>query len=163
MHPRVQFDSLIGVERGGDPDWEAEIGSLTPELWEALVDFLAAQTADSSSCYFGLWDGWGWGGEVMRGPRLSADGRDYMLFTGALDRWASLFVGEREHHWQSPQLCWPEDRSWCVATEIDFDSTYIGGSTELIAAVTADGRFESCPAEPSDRVDYAGDEINGVP
>jgi hypothetical protein len=188
MHPRVQFDSLIGVERGGARDWEAEIGTLEPKLWAALSEVLAGHTADPSSCYFALWDGWGWDSgqfatlrfagsaeltsgsepplfpeQVMRGPRLSLEDRAYMLFEGPLDAWPSLFVDRLERHWQSPQLCWPPDRSWCAATEIDFDSTYVSGSVELIAALLDDPHFESYPVQPTDRVDYRGDEINGVP
>jgi hypothetical protein len=173
MHPRVQFDSLIGVERGGDRDWEAEVGTLSPDLWEELSDVLRHHAADPSSCYFALWDGWGWASgnvepaalpaEAVQGPRLSLEARDYLLFDGPLDAWASLFVDRLEGHWQSPQLCWPRDRTWCVATEIDYDSTYIGGSAELVAAVLEDPRFDSYPAQASDRVDFGGDDVNGLP
>jgi hypothetical protein len=189
MHPRVQFDSLIGVDRYSrrHRDWEAEIGTLSRDLWTALSEVLRRHTSDASSCYFALWDGWGWDAgqrvtlgfakegqtesvsepafapEVMRGPRLSLPGRDYFVLEGPLDGWPSLFVGCLERDWHSPQLCWPADLSWCLATEIDFDSTYIGGSAELVGAVLSDARFESYPAQPSDRVDYEGDEINGVP
>jgi hypothetical protein len=195
MHPRVQFDSLIGVSRyGGHRDWEAKIGTLSPELWEALTDVLARHTSGAGSAYFALWDGWGWDAgqrgsvvattedqpatsyrmnwaskpdafppEVMRGPRLSLPGRHYSLFKGPLDAWPSVFFGNAEGEWQSPQLCWPHDRAWCVATEIDFDSTYVGGPPALIAAVLEDPRFESYPAEPTDRVDMGGDELNGLP
>lgn len=29
---------------------------------------------------------------------------------------------------QSANLAWPSDHAWCIATEIDFNTTYIGGS-----------------------------------
>jgi hypothetical protein len=189
MHPRVQFDSLIGVSRyGGDRDWEAQIGTLSPELWAALFDVLSRHMDGAASCYFALWDGWGWDTgqrtsllaatpretdgisespafppEVIRGPRLSLPGRDYFLLQGPPDAWPSLFVDGLEHEWRSPQLCWPPDHGWCAATEIDFDSTYVGGSPELIGEVLEDPRFESYPAQATDRVDMGGDEINGLP
>ena len=28
--------------------------------------------------------------------------------------------------WQTPNLWWSDERSWCVATEIDLNTTYIG-------------------------------------
>jgi len=37
----------------------------------------------------------------------------------------------------------PADRAWCVATEIDFAWTYVGGSRELIDAILADARLEA--------------------
>lgn len=32
----------------------------------------------------------------------------------------------------TPSLWWPDDRTWCVATEIDFRWTYVGGSQVCI-------------------------------
>lgn len=57
-------------------------------------------------------------------------------------------------------LFWPGDRAWCVATEIDLDSTYVGGSVELIADLLADPRLEAFPAEVTDDVTAGSDEIN---
>ena len=36
---------------------------------------------------------------------------------------------------QSPNLLWPRDRSWIMATEIDFNVTLIGGSESLVATI----------------------------
>ncbi len=33
---------------------------------------------------------------------------------------------------QTPNLWWPEDRAWFVATEIDLAWTYVGGREALI-------------------------------
>ncbi|WP_327045800.1 hypothetical protein OG320_29665 [Microbispora sp. NBC_01189] len=48
---------------------------------------------------------------------------------------------------QSPSLFWPADRAWCVATEIDFDSTFVGGSTAAIGAVLTAPMLEAWPIE----------------
>lgn len=48
----------------------------------------------------------------------------------------------------TPQLLWPEDHTWVVATEIDTDSTIVAGSRQLIASVLADGRFEAFEVRP---------------
>jgi hypothetical protein len=61
---------------------------------------------------------------------------------------------------QSPSLFWPEDRAWCVATEIDLDSTYVGGSPQLIEALLNDPRFEAWPAQLEDPIDSGGDDVN---
>jgi hypothetical protein len=52
---------------------------------------------------------------------------------------------------QSPNLWWPDDRSWCVATEVDFSWTYVGGSHALIERVLADPALEARPTQSSDR------------
>jgi len=71
--------------------------------------------------------------EVLAGPRLSHPNRDYLLFHGPLR--AALGIGRQvTADWrlpQSPSLLWPSDRSWVLATEIDFDSTLVGGTAQL--------------------------------
>jgi hypothetical protein len=118
--------------------------------------------------------------EVMDGPRVRLPGRDYILFEGPLN--AATEMGQRYAEQiaaahpdvdleargidvdaftpQSPSLFWPDDRSWCVATEIDLDSTYVGGSQALVDAILADSQFEPLPA---DLDDSGRDEINPPP
>ena len=63
-------------------------------------------------------------------------------------------------HRESPNLIWPADRSWFVASEIDLDSTFVGGSTELINDLLADSRLEAWPASPADPVIADSDVLN---
>jgi hypothetical protein len=63
---------------------------------------------------------------------------------------------------QSPNLWWPEDRAWFVATEIDYAWTYIGGSTELIDELLADDRLEVLPARLTDKPFYDSDTVNAA-
>jgi hypothetical protein len=93
---------------------------------------------------------------TIDGPRVSIPDRDYILLEGALGA-ATGFDDE------PPSIFWPDDRAWCVATEIDLDSTYVGGSQALIPALFDDPRFEAWPAEPDDRVDAGADTINPTP
>jgi hypothetical protein len=68
-------------------------------------------------------------------------------------------------HWQgkswfepeSPNLWWPDDRAWCVATEIDLDSTYVGGSATMIRELLSDSRFEALEVRAADQ---RGDLVN---
>ena len=59
----------------------------------------------------------------------------------------SLTDSQDDH---SPNLWWPDDRAWCVATEIDLAWTYVGGSAALISDVLASPRLEAQPASPND-------------
>lgn len=61
---------------------------------------------------------------------------------------------------QSPNLFWPADLAWCVATEIDLPYTYVGGSAALVEDVLAHPALEAWPAEPSDPVSYDSDDVN---
>jgi hypothetical protein len=200
MHPRVQFDSLIGAERGESRSYEPDVGELPPSLLSDLCGVLAAHTATPERCWFCLWEGWGWVDgapsaaiitdsadepaiemppafppDIMDGPRVSLPGRDYILLEGPLAAATELGwrIGELvrgaypdvdidtvEFEPQSPNLFWPEDRAWCVATEIDLDSTYVGGSEALVRAILADPRFEAWRAGLDDPIDSGGDDVN---
>ena len=81
-------------------------------------------------------------------------GRDMLLFDGPLD--AVTTIGWRTPmddrlHRRSPQWWWPADRSWFVATEIDFPWSYVAGSTALIRSLMNDQRLETARVRPSDR------------
>jgi len=84
--------------------------------------------------------------EMRAGPRVRLPHRDYLLFTGPVEA-ASAFVGQ-EH--QTPNLWWPADRIWCVASEIDLPWTYVGGSEQAVRALLSDARIEALPASPGD-------------
>ncbi|MDO5494425.1 MAG: hypothetical protein Q4G64_01765, partial [bacterium] len=89
-------------------------------------------------------------------PKLETPGRAYHLLRGDLaDLEAIVTLEEVEipggGTWsdhQSPSLWWPADRAWCVATEIDFDSTLVGGSAAAIDAVLASPDLEALPIHP---------------
>ncbi|TMD41293.1 MAG: hypothetical protein E6I88_07925 [Chloroflexi bacterium] len=54
--------------------------------------------------------------------------------------------------WQTPNLWWPEDRSWCVATEIDLAETYVGGSDACIARILEDRGLDAFPMRLDARI-----------
>jgi hypothetical protein len=62
-------------------------------------------------------------------PRVMAQERRHFLFKGPLE----AACGFEPANWKlSPNLWWPDDRSWCVITEIEGFSTYVGGSRAAI-------------------------------
>lgn len=94
--------------------------------------------------------GWelSFGREALAFPRVQFPAREYVLLEGPLDAVAE--IGERTHfqgrsHFEShsPNLWWPDDQAWCVATEIDHQSTYVGGPEGLISELLIDARFEA--------------------
>jgi len=98
-------------------------------------------------------------------PRVHHPGRNYLLLEGPLT--AALQLGDRHPgsfiEPQSPNICWPQDHAWCLASEIDFDSTLVGGSTEMVNDILNDPRFEAWPVQPDDSIAADGDRINQVP
>jgi hypothetical protein len=96
---------------------------------------------------------------VLGGPRVSVADRSYYLLCGPLADVGDLFdlLGH-----QSPKVWWPDDRTWCVSTEIDFAWTYVGGSVTAIDATLSDHRLEALLATPSDRFAYDSDVRNAA-
>ncbi|MBF6131620.1 hypothetical protein IU501_01195 [Nocardia otitidiscaviarum] len=107
---------------------------------------------------------------VDAGPFLCWPGRDFLLLDTGLAEladpgwvyaaglgWTSDFPGVM------PQLLWPADHAWVVASEIDFDSTIVAGSRALIDAVLADNRFEAFEIAEESDLSWDGDTINCAP
>ena len=75
--------------------------------------------------------------ELATVPRFALPDRTYYLMEGPV----AAVVGMRDPvtgHWRNPDLFWPDDRQWFVATDIDFWSIYIGGSNDFIADLARD-------------------------
>jgi hypothetical protein len=93
---------------------------------------------------------------VASAPTFELPGRAYLLVRAPLSA-----VCECESELQAAaNLVWPDDCSWCVATEIDFDSTLVGGPQGLVDALREDTRLEVVKVRPEDRLDALGDRIN---
>lgn len=152
------------------------VGQLQPHVLTALTQILHRHTTTPERCWFAVWEGWGWmhpgahsilvapghsaheaptpdeGQLNLTGPKFSLPGRSYHLLTGPID--AASGTG----HWvtpewfkpQSPSLFWPDDHAWCVATEIDRDTTLIGGTEQLIDTITSSPVLEALPIAPDE-------------
>jgi hypothetical protein len=176
-HPGMQWHALVGsadplnVTGSLWPGEDPARGNLVPQALAPLCDALADHTATPERCLFCLWEGWGWfhtssmGPAAAGAPRLQLPGREYLLLAGPLH--AALQIG---HSYapnafapQSPNLFWPTDRAWCVASEIDFDSTLVGGTTELVDAILRAAEFDAWAVRPEDSLASDADRLNPVP
>ncbi|MGW9551218.1 hypothetical protein ACWG8W_09230 [Citricoccus zhacaiensis] len=61
---------------------------------------------------------------------------------------------------QSPNLAWPRDRAWTLASEIDFDSTLVAGSTGLIRAICTHPGLEAAVVQPETDLTAFADTVN---
>jgi hypothetical protein len=171
VHPFAQDvgslvpDAFAAYARIRHPD----AGTLDRPQLDALLEVLLRHAPETGSCWFAIWDGYAW----LHGPpamiTLTSDGstadppawltpppariqlpsRSLALYRGGLDVARALW----DLPWaQSPNLWWPDDRSWCVATEIDLTSTYLGGSAALVRDLLDDRRIDAQAAHPGDPI-----------
>ena len=60
-------------------------------------------------------------------------------------------------------LWWPDDRAWCVGTDIDLMTTYVGASRLAIASLLGDGSIEALAVSVDQLVTWDADTINPLP
>ena len=170
VHSQMQFERIAGLSEDihdmyKDPPWGSlpQYGSIPDRECRTLVDVLREFTSTPDRCFFCLWEGYGNIDTRLykASSRVRAPGRDYLLFRGPLDAVMS-FLDERAFpFWgDSPNIWWPEDHAWCVATDIDLFDTYVGGGRECIEAVLRNPDLEVLPTTIGARVDLYGDTIN---
>lgn len=111
--------------------------------------------------------------EISESPRLELPDRAYVLFTASARDlsdpawvlrapWRDLPA--EAHGFApsaiSPGILWPDDRAWTLTSEVDLDSTVIGGSVDLIAALCADDRIEALRIPEGADLTWDADEAN---
>lgn len=145
--PGAQFHEIAIPEEepAGPAPWRSQgprEGTLSADDAAAAVEMLAGRTTIPEHCWFCLWDGYGWDGAVLAsshddrfgragsssplrvrdpipaavrsGPRVVLPNRDYLLYEGPIGA-ALAFVDSED---QTPNLWWPQDRAWCVASDM---------------------------------------------
>ena len=99
---------------------------------------------------------------ILEAPKLKLPSRSYYLLQGPLGGALDLgWILTVEHFMpQSPNLFWPQDRAWCVASEIDLSCSLVAGSQALIDSLLADPRLETWQVSAEDSVAWNSDKIN---
>ena len=180
--------ALPPTDPGAPPPYDGQgprDGSLFEPDAEVLAGIGREWTATPEDCWFCVWDGYGWNsavsfvavddsgwplgavpspppdpvpGPVRSGPRVELPHRSYLLYRGPVE--AALTLPALDGTFaQCPNLWWPVDRAWCVASELDLPWTYVGGPRELVDAILADDRIEALPAAPDDPVGRVEDWV----
>lgn len=166
-------------------------GELPERLAKRLAEALAPYTREPGRCLFGVWEGWGvsgvmmlfregtsqedarrtkkaaeaklaaWQDSLRSAPTLALPSQRQMhVLEGSLDGVSEFY---EEQYRQTPSLWWPADRAWCVGTDIDLMTTYVGGSREAISALLDDEQLEALRVSAGQRVDWEADTINSLP
>lgn len=131
--------TLLARHLGGTRFWH----------YPASVSFIPDPGTD-----FGLSD---LAARVRSSPMFEHPHRRYLL---ARSPWSSVVELCRVPLGITSNLVWPDNRTRCLATEIDLDSTRVACDEECAAALLADGRLEALRIQPNDRLDPDGDVLN---
>lgn len=81
--------------------------------------------------------------------RLELPGRTHRLYSAGITEftdpeWPSRAPwADAEGDAHSPNILWPADRAWVLVTEVDYDSTIVGGSRALMGALLASPGVEA--------------------
>jgi hypothetical protein len=157
-HPLMEWGSITGSmdyfgEDNQTPLWDdaPAMGHLPEQVAERLAAVLRGHTTTPDDCWFGLSDTW------VPGPttsRLTVGGRAYLLVRGPVQLAAANLL---------PEPSSQSANAWCVASDIDLVTTYVGGSSACIAAVLADDGLETAPADAGQPVTWDADRVNPPP
>jgi hypothetical protein len=167
-HAAMEWVALTGDWRfltggGGQAGvWDVPptMGSLPIRQAAIMATVLDGFTATPGRCWFAIWDGYG-DPRVAAAPKVAMPNRPMALFAGPLSG-AVTSVAEPPRD-QRAQLWWPDDRQWCVATDVDLLTTYVGGSVACIDALLREHELEALPVSVDQSVTWQADTINPTP
>ncbi len=164
-HPLMQWGSVTGAMDYFENDDQAPLwhgaparGHLPVPVAERMVPVLSRHTTTPDVCWFGVAVG---GTIITDHTPLVLPSREYWLVNGPIELAMANFAAEPFE--QSANLWWPADRAWCVVTDVDLVTTYVGGTAACIGELLAVAGLEIAPADPRDRTTWDADEVNPVP
>jgi hypothetical protein len=126
---------------------------------EAFSEF----TRTPGVCWFAVWEGFddvsaNW----QHAPRFEIPARRMLLLRGTATD-ASVPLADEPWEDRSANLWWPDDHSWCVGTDVDLMTTYVGASARCVEALLADPRLEALRVSPDQAVTWDADGVNPLP
>lgn len=125
-HTNTPSDGVAAIWEGWGSGTSARCSSSRPSFLESKV----RQLIDGSRALLN--------NTLINDDVLELPGRNHRLYeVSALDlvdpAWpARAPWTDNDMHAQSPSILWPMDHTWVLATEVDYDSTIISGSQELV-------------------------------
>jgi hypothetical protein len=191
-HREMQWHAIVGSYDYSNfsgsrwPGSDPSRSELEAEKMDGLAAILARHTDTAEECFFGLSTiRGGVAEEFDAAPRFELPYREFVILAGPLAAINRIQLSNRhftvtrfyregeeppadyeppERFWrEAPNLIWPADRAWFLATEYDFDSTLLGGSRELIDAILTAPDLEAWEVDGEVSLQADADELNPVP
>jgi hypothetical protein len=163
-HPAMEWGSITGAMEyfdGADqsPVWNGApaLGHLPAHVAQRIAAVLRRHTGTPDDCWFGVPTEF----VAAEAPALSVGGGEFTLVRGPVELAAANMTPEPVE--QSAGLWWPADHAWCVATDADLVTTFVGGSAACIEALLADAGLEVAEVPVFQGVTWGTDEINPLP
>ena len=158
MHALAQWCGIYPPFNGGrSSEVDPDEGSIPAAVQEGILEHCPV----TGDVFYAVWVGLGFWEQPDDGPTMRGRG-GYRLFTGpkkVITTWPGM-----EPPWeQSANLIWPPDHAWCIATDIDWDSTLIAGDATLADALLTDQRLEAVEVNYMDDLSWFGDRLNPTP
>jgi hypothetical protein len=167
MHPTAEWGSLTGSWKlESQPGlWDAPpaIGSLPVAVAERLLVTLMKHTRTPELFWFGIWSGY----DGLPQPLVKSAGyfrlseREMLLLNGSGTAALTSPLGSDDT--QLANLWWPQDRSWCVSTDIDLMTTFVAGDDDCITSLLTQPNLEVLEASFKQRVTWDADTLNPLP
>ena len=143
------LEPVIPIVEGGGRRYAVPEGELDPIVRRRLFSILSAFTAPQPTYFF-----YGISALVM--------GQEALLLRASLDAVEKVIAAVREGDInaavESPELVWPEDRSWLLYTDYDLVSTYIASNRAVASALIADEHVEAVEITRQTRFDDRADD-----
>jgi hypothetical protein len=149
------FSSFARVEHEPGPGRRQSLPLMPESALRAVYELLSPETTTPDRCWFCVW------AErsrfrrraLFRPATTSGCGglseRPHYLYSAKLSELGTL----GGFPWSlTPDLWWPADRAWCVASETDFTWTYIGGSDDLIDSICEHPGLKARRVKPDEAI-----------
>lgn len=111
------------------------------ELFRCVAATGERYSVTPDRAWFAVWEGHGFGSRANSRalqyiPRFDLPHRRYYLLSGRTSA-AALIEDPETGDWRWPDLFWPDDRQWFVATDTDLWCLYVGGRSDFITELAS--------------------------
>lgn len=167
LHSLAEFELLAAPL--GSPSTPAPFARPPDEgrppsfVLDTLCAYLETETRTPTETTFGVWEGYHWVRTLDRAlPKIELPERTYVALVAPLRSIGDFGWNEPSGVFarEPPSIMFPADRAWFVVSDVDQDSTYVGGSRRLVSALLAEPSLEAWEVGAADGITAGVDTYN---
>jgi hypothetical protein len=166
VHPEMQWNSISTDARSGGCSglrWDGakpSIAGMSFSLWASVSRILMQNTLSVDTFYYGLSTIHSDVADSFQDAVPFVFG-DRAFVICRLSRTELECEADREKaSLLPPNILWPADKSWYLASEYDFDSTLIGGSEAIVRSMMSNAALEALEIGPEASLAADADRLN---